>query len=129
MEMKKSGKEPISRLKKRSNNLIFHPSLKIFDLNLKIIVKRKKEFKILNNLYFNKAYNYDEVPNNRFDVDAKKILRFSRLFYDNKLEDAFKVKKLRRKISRQTCSNPMKMKPYLEYTDKLVDQIFSRQLM
>ena len=66
-----------------------------------------KDFKILNSLCMNKMYNQDEVNNNRFDVNAKKILRFARLFYDKKLEDQFKVKKLRRKIKRQAPKNQM----------------------
>ena len=37
---------------------------------------------------------------NRFDINAKKILRASRAYYDHKLEYCFEFKKLRRKISR-----------------------------
>jgi hypothetical protein len=66
---------------------------------------------------------------NRFDINAKKVLRAARAYYDHKLEFAFGFKKLRRKISRSNCLDPALNKGFVPYMDLLTDQIFQEELL
>lgn len=58
---------------------------------------------------------------NRFDINAKKVLRATRAYYDHKLEFTFEFKKLRRKISRSTILDPSLNKGFVFYMDLLTE--------
>lgn len=66
---------------------------------------------------------------NRFDINAKKILRASRAYYDHKLEYCFEFKKIRRKISRSTILDPAMNKGFIYYMDLLTDKMFPSELL
>jgi hypothetical protein len=66
---------------------------------------------------------------NRFDINAKKVLRAARAYYDHKLELVFGFKKLRRKISRSHCLDPSLNKGFVHYMDLLTEQVFQDELL
>jgi hypothetical protein len=66
---------------------------------------------------------------NRFDINAKKVLRATRAYYDHKLEYSFEFKKLRRRISRSTILDPKLNKGFVYYMDQLTEKMFPIQLL
>lgn len=66
---------------------------------------------------------------NRFDINAKKVLRASRAYYDHRLEFCFEFKKLRRKISRSTILDPTLNKGFIFYMDQLTEKMFPDALL
>ena len=66
---------------------------------------------------------------NRFDINAKKILRASRAYYDHKLEYCFEFKKLRRKISRSQILDPSMNKGFVYSMTLLIEKMFPDELL
>lgn len=66
---------------------------------------------------------------NRFDINAKKVLRATRAYYDHMLEFSFEFKKLRRRISRSTILDPKLNKGFVYYMDQLTEKMFPIQLL
>jgi hypothetical protein len=66
---------------------------------------------------------------NRFDINAKKVLRATRAYYDHKLEFTYEFKKLRRRISRSTILDPKLNKGFVYYMDQLTEKMFPIQLL
>jgi hypothetical protein len=66
---------------------------------------------------------------NRFDINAKKVLRAARAYYDHKLEFTHNFKRLRRKIARSSVLDPALNKGYVFYMDLLTEKVFPKELM
>ena len=80
---------------------------------------------IIDKLQMTKISNHDEIANCRLDLNTKKILRFARKFYKQVLEEKYELTKLHKTALRQKNL----VKPFLEYTDQLVESMFDENLL